>query len=205
MKQTSRLRLKCKLKSVWKSNAFKTRNAGCVLLSNAKAKSQTRKSMKINVICTVQYIYRKIPHRTRKWQPSNTRDVFRPCLYRLLRARSIKTIIMQAQGELSKSCKQHYTRKLQLPEYVSYLPWYCRDVRVRASICANNTANQHNVFQSYFYTMMSNVNKCQKICDDNGYVCEWHVLANDTLKNILHANWGILRYMYCTCTMKSKI
>ena len=32
---------------------FKTRNAGCVLRFKRKRKSQTRKSMKINVICTV--------------------------------------------------------------------------------------------------------------------------------------------------------
>ena len=55
----------------------------------------------------VQYIYGKMPARMRKWQPSNERDVFRRCLYRLLRARSIITIIMCAQGELSKSHKQH--------------------------------------------------------------------------------------------------
>ena len=29
--------------------------------------------------------------------------------------------------------------------------------------------------------------------DDNGYVCERHVLAKDTLKKIVRANWGILR------------
>ena len=43
VKRTSRLRLKRKLKSLWISNAFKTRNAGCVCFSNADAKSQTRK------------------------------------------------------------------------------------------------------------------------------------------------------------------
>ena len=63
----------------------------------------------------IQYINRKMPHYTRKWQPSNARDVFRRCLYRLLWARSVITIIMRAEGELSKSRKQHiYTpRKLQ--------------------------------------------------------------------------------------------
>ena len=30
------------------------------------------------------------------------------------------------------------------------------------------------------------------IYDDNVYVCEWHVLAKDTLKKIVQANWGIL-------------
>ena len=38
VKRTSRLRLKRKLKSVWKSNAFKTQNTGCVLHFERKRK-----------------------------------------------------------------------------------------------------------------------------------------------------------------------
>ena len=66
----------------------------------------------------------------------------------------------------------------------------CYNIVVYASICANNTANQHNVFQSCFDTMI--VQHQQTSYDDSChvfsrksamimdiYVCERHVLAND--------------------------
>ena len=48
-----------------------------------------------------------MPHHTCKLESSNATDVFRRCLYHLLRARSVIIIIMCTQGELSKSRKQH--------------------------------------------------------------------------------------------------
>ena len=53
VKRTSHLRIKRKLKSVWKSNAFKTRNAGCVW--RCECKIANAKIYEVNVICTVYH------------------------------------------------------------------------------------------------------------------------------------------------------
>ena len=58
------------------------------------------------VMHLIQYIYRKIPHRTRT-QPSNARDVFRRCLSSIMSKKCHNNYYARTQGELSKSRKQH--------------------------------------------------------------------------------------------------